>query len=66
MFSRFSANGVQSGSLLATVFPAPNHYGIANFGFALRLRARVFDSEREKILYMRYKYVDLFFPVCFY
>lgn len=33
-FPRFSANGVQSGSLLAPQFPVPNHYELACFSFA--------------------------------
>lgn len=41
-FPRFSANGVQSGSLLAPRFPVPNHYELGCFSFSvLCVRARV-------------------------
>lgn len=47
MFSRFSANGVQSGSLLAPQFPVSNHFGLANLGFALCLDFTKTERGRE-------------------
>lgn len=48
MFSRFSANGVQSGSLLAPQFPVSNHYGFANLGLALCHGERSFYMHYDK------------------
>ena len=54
MFSRFSANGVQSGCLLAPQFPVSNHFGLANLGTALSVFPKG-ERGRDRIFYVCYK-----------